>query len=146
MTYPEKPTIETAFGPAEYTVTADGLLYLAWPQGVTVHRVPYSSSANAYQTRSRYDQRVTTHAYLSREQGIKPPSLAALMEITKEAERLAPLLVTPLLVARARAENAHTAVKRAEREHVQAEEASRCAHADYAAACEALRVLEEEAA
>ena len=146
MTHTEKPTTETAFGPAEYTVTADGLIHLAWTQGVTLHRVQYGPSASVYQQRSRYDGRVTTHAYLSREQGIKPPSVAALCELVKEGERLAPLLITPLAVARARAEEARKAAERAQGEQLKAEEASRRAQAEHAAACQALRVLEEAAA
>ncbi len=146
MTDTKKPTTDTAFGPAEYTVTADGLIHFAWTQGVTIHRVQYGPSASVYQQRSRYDGRVTTHAHLSRTEGIKPPSVAALCELVQEGERLAPLLMTPLAVARARAEEARKAAERAQREQVQAEEASRLLQADYAAACEALRVLEEEAA
>lgn len=133
-------TTDTAYGPAQFTASADGLLCLTWQAGVSINRVEYGS-ASTYQTRSEYTGSLTTHVYLSRADWTKQPSGAALSALRQEAERLTPLLITPEAVARARVWGAQQLTQRTQREHDQAAEAHARALAEYAAARAALAHL-----
>lgn len=106
------PTTETIYGPAEFTVSADGALYLRWPQGLTLNRVAYTR-AEAWQTVPQFGGSVYIQALLTHPDYSKEASSAARAAIRRELKRLSPLLVTPQAVAQARVGDAHDAAHRA---------------------------------
>lgn len=134
-------TADTTYGPAQCTVSADGLLFLTWPDGISLNRVCYTS-ASTYQTRSTHSGRVTTQVYLSRDDWGKPISDAARSALEREAERLASLLITPEAVARARVQEAKQLTQRTQRQLADAQNADARARAEYQAARDDLARLE----
>ena len=144
MIYPVPTTTPTTFGPAVYHVSADGLLSLSWPDGLTIHRVEYSS-ASAYQSRDRYDTYTRANAHLYRAQGIKPPSFAAQRALLDELARLAPLLCTPEAAARTAVFDAERRAQDADSAAAKAQEAHASARAVLESARAALAALEVRA-
>jgi hypothetical protein len=118
MTPTPRPTTETAFGPAEYSVSADGSVYLSWPAGITLHRVKYP---RAHVYGEKHGERHSAQVYLDRECWQDKPTDAARAAVYREHERLAPLLATPERVACARLRQAEDTLKYAERDRLEAE-------------------------
>lgn len=138
---PDRPTTETAFGPAEYTVSPDGAVSLSWPAGVTVNRVFYPRASVYGQ---RYGDRHSGQPSLSRKHWPDHPTFAAVDAVREEHARLAPLLATPERIARAHVEAAEYAVQCAERECHAAEEKAARARAALVGAQAALDEVRQE--
>lgn len=128
----DQPTTPTKYGPASYSISADGCLSLQWP-ALTVNRVQYGY-AHAYETRDKYrPDRKRPEVFAHRKDG-KETTLAALIGFREELERLAPVLVSPEACARARVEEARARLAQAERDSQAAQEREERARAEFAAA------------
>lgn len=138
---PDRPTTETAFGPAEYTVSPDAAVSLSWPAGVTVNRVFYPRASVYGQ---KYGDRHSGQPSLSRKHWPDHPTYAAVDAVREEHARLAPQLATPERIARAHVQAAEYALQCAERERREAEEKEARARVALAEARAAFEGVQQE--